>query len=169
MRKADLIKSSAIFQAMSKVDRANYVPSSSRKVAYTDSPQSIGYGATVSAPHMHALAAEALLIYLKPGSKVLDVGSGSGYTVSIFWHLVKIDSEGVDTPGQVVGIDHIPQLVQMADGNLCKDGLIQALNKKWIELVTGDGRQGESEDGAARKSLELTKFNQALHRERLTK
>lgn len=127
---------------MSKVDRAYYVPTSSRSEAYIDSPQSIGYGATVSAPHMHALAAGALLNHLYQGSKVLDVGSGSGYTVSIFWHLVKSEDEGHSISGQVVGIDHMPQLVEMADGNLRRDGLTEALDKEWIELVVGDGRQG---------------------------
>ena len=83
MKSSGLIKSSLVFQAMTKVDRANYVRSSSIREAYSDSPQSIGYGATVSAPHMHAHAAEALLPYLKRGNKVLDVGSGSGYTMSI--------------------------------------------------------------------------------------
>jgi protein-L-isoaspartate(D-aspartate) O-methyltransferase len=142
MRKADLIKSSIVLRAMSKVDRANYVPTSSRREAYTDAPQPIGYGATISAPHMHAMAVEALLGHLKQGSKVLDVGSGSGYTVSIFWHLVKGEGEGLNQAGQVVGIDHISQLVQMADSNLRKDGLADVLDKKWVELVTGDGRLG---------------------------
>jgi protein-L-isoaspartate(D-aspartate) O-methyltransferase len=144
MLRADLIKSSIIFQAMSKVDRANYVPTSSRREAYTDAPQSIGYGATVSAPHMHAMAAEALQDYLRRGSKVLDVGSGSGYTLSMFWHLVKNEGqEGPDQKGQVVGIDHIPQLVKMADDNLRKDGLADALDRGCIEIVEGDGRLGK--------------------------
>lgn len=144
MRSADLIKSNLVLQAMSRVDRANYVPALSRREAYSDAPQPIGYGATVSAPHMHAHAAEALLPYLKRGNKVLDVGSGSGYTMAIFWHLVKQEdqeqSQGIQS--QVVGIDHMPQLVQMADGNLRKDGLASVLDKQWIEVVTGDGRLG---------------------------
>jgi protein-L-isoaspartate(D-aspartate) O-methyltransferase len=74
MKSAGLIKSNLVFQSMTRVDRANFVPFSSRRDAYTDAPQSIGYGATVSAPHMHAHAAEALLPYLEKGNKVLDVG-----------------------------------------------------------------------------------------------
>lgn len=77
---------------MKKVDRANYVPA--KESAYEDSPQSvpshfnkltnrrIGYGATISAPHMHAHAAENLLSSLPSadsGGAILDVGSGSGY------------------------------------------------------------------------------------------
>ena len=97
-------------QAMRKVDRKNYVPNPSS--AYEDSPQSvipktltriranlswlliydpvwevfrsIGYGATISAPHMHAHACENLLTCLPQsgsgeGGRILDVGCGSGY------------------------------------------------------------------------------------------
>lgn len=140
MRSAELIKSNMVWQAMSRVDRANYVSTSVRRDAYSDAPQPIGYGATISAPHMHAHAAEAMLPFLKKGNKVLDVGSGSGYTMAIFWHLVKQDDQTLQN--QVVGIDHIPQLVHMADGNLRRDGLATMLDKRWMHVVTGDGRLG---------------------------
>jgi protein-L-isoaspartate(D-aspartate) O-methyltransferase len=70
---------------------------------------------------------------------VLDVGSGSGYLVAVLHHLVS--SEG--TAGKVVGIDHVPELVQFSVENLKKDGLGKALKHSWIEMVVGDGRQGE--------------------------
>jgi protein-L-isoaspartate(D-aspartate) O-methyltransferase len=144
MRSAGLIKSNAVFNAMNRVDRANYVVTASLQHAYSDAPQTIGFGATVSAPHMHALATEALLPYLRPGNRVLDVGSGSGYTMAIFWHLVKAGENINGSDGkQVVGIDHIPQLVAMADANLRKDGLDGALDKGNIETHLGDGRLGE--------------------------
>lgn len=41
-----------------------------------------------AAPHMHAQATEALAHRLKPGAKVLDIGSGSGYLTAVFAHLV---------------------------------------------------------------------------------
>lgn len=41
-----------------------------------DSPQAIGYGVTISAPHMHAHALEMLKDHLFEGAKALDVGSG---------------------------------------------------------------------------------------------
>ena len=95
-------------KAMKKVDRANYVPD--KRFAYMDSPQSvplpflslilsyglrnvsdcwsrqIGFGATISAPHMHAHAAENLLGSFPKadfaGGSILDVGSGSCYCES---------------------------------------------------------------------------------------
>ena len=49
--------------------------------AYEDAPQTIGFAATISAPHMHAHALEYLVDHLKPGARVLDVGCGSGVGV----------------------------------------------------------------------------------------
>lgn len=48
----------------------------------------------------------------------------------------------VGPTGKVVGIDHIPQLVEWSVENLKNDGLGQALEKKQIEMIAGDGRQG---------------------------
>lgn len=46
-----------------------------------DHPLPIGYGETISAPHMHATCLELLRSHLAPGARVLDVGSGAGATV----------------------------------------------------------------------------------------
>ncbi|KAF8878164.1 protein-L-isoaspartate O-methyltransferase [Gymnopilus junonius] len=128
-----IVHSERVMRAMKSVDRANYVPS--WEEAYEDSPQPIGYGATISAPHMHAYASEHLLPYLKQGSRVLDVGSGSGYLVAVLHELVK-------PGGTVVGIDHIPELVENSVENLKKDGRAEALEKGEIIMVAGDGRLG---------------------------
>jgi protein-L-isoaspartate(D-aspartate) O-methyltransferase len=69
---------------------------------------------------------------------VLDVGSGSGYLSAVLHHMVSPEGHS----GKVVGIDHIPELVEWSVQNLKKDGLGSALEKKQIEMITGDGRQG---------------------------
>lgn len=132
MRNASLITSSRVYEAMLKVNRANYVPS--QLSAYQDSPQTIGFGATISTPHMHAHAAEALLPFLHSQANVLDVGSGSGYMLAIFHHLVD--------NGKVIGIDHIPGLVDQANANLEHDGLGAELKNGKIVNVCADGRNG---------------------------
>jgi len=48
----------------------------------------------------------------------------------------------VGPSGKVVGIDHIPELVNWSIENLQKDGLGDAVQKKQIEVVAGDGRTG---------------------------
>lgn len=67
---------------MRKVDRADFYHGPG---PYHDTPQPIGYNATISAPHMHAFCLEWLQDVLKPNSKVLDVGSGSGYLCAAFY------------------------------------------------------------------------------------
>ncbi|KAG1748393.1 protein-L-isoaspartate O-methyltransferase [Suillus paluster] len=135
MHAARIITADRVKEAMTKVDRANYVMRKSD--AYEDSPQPIGHGATISAPHMHAHAIEHLLDFLGPGKRVLDVGSGSGYLCAVLHHLVP--------GGIVVGVDHIPKLVDWSVENLRKDGMSSALDKGEIVMVTGDGRKGYSD------------------------
>ena len=91
-----MVKSAKIEKVMRLVDRGDFA----KDDLYEDSPQYIGYGATISAPNIHAFALEHLEDVLKQGNKVLDVGSGSGYLSTCFAYLV-------GKSGQVIGIDHI--------------------------------------------------------------
>ncbi|PBK68831.1 protein-L-isoaspartate O-methyltransferase [Armillaria solidipes] len=141
MARSSIIQADRVERAMCKVDRVNYVID--KEDAYQDSPQVIGHGATISAPHMHAYATEHLLPFLHPGARVLDVGSGSGYLAAVFHHLVSSPEKS----GHVVGIEHIPELVDWSVENLRKDGLAEALDKKEIELLVGDGRLGYEQSG----------------------
>ncbi|KAI0064297.1 protein-L-isoaspartate O-methyltransferase [Artomyces pyxidatus] len=131
-----LIESDEVAQALKKVDRANYVVH--KKDAYQDSPQPIGHDATISAPHMHAHALSILLPSLHSGARVLDVGSGSGYFAAAVHHVV-------GPTGTVVGIEHIPELVEWSKSNLRHDGLSGALDSGQIIVVEGDGRKGYPE------------------------
>lgn len=64
LKKNGVFSSDRIAQVMKKVDRAHYC----HQRPYQDSPQSIGYSVTISAPHMHASALQLLLSKLKPGT-----------------------------------------------------------------------------------------------------
>ncbi|THU93631.1 Pcmt1-prov protein [Dendrothele bispora CBS 962.96] len=143
LAKAHIFNSELVEKAMDAVDRANYVQDKTE--AYEDSPQSIGFGATISAPHMHAYASEHLLPYLRPGAKVLDVGSGSGYLTAVLHRLVK--SEDKANPGKVVGIEHVSELAEWSRQNLKNDGLGETLESGEIEIIAGDGRQGYAAGG----------------------
>ncbi|XP_018896215.1 protein-L-isoaspartate(D-aspartate) O-methyltransferase isoform X2 [Bemisia tabaci] len=127
-----IIKSSRVEEAMLSVDRGKYVKENS----YRDAPQGIGYGVTISAPHMHAYALEALKDHLVEGEKALDVGSGSGYLTACMALLV-------GKSGKAVGIDHIPELVEYSVKNVMSDHP-ELLESGVVKLVAGDGRQGYS-------------------------
>lgn len=60
LSKAGIIKTAPVKEALNRVDRANYYPDDPN-ISYRDSPQSIGNGQTISAPHMHAHALEELV------------------------------------------------------------------------------------------------------------
>jgi protein-L-isoaspartate(D-aspartate) O-methyltransferase len=107
---------------------------------YDDSPQTIGFGATISAPHMHAAACESLLPFLHSDARVLDIGSGSGY-------LTHVLAELIEPNGKVIGIDHIQGLVDLANANTAKseEGQ-QLLSSGRIRYIKGDGRKGFPEE-----------------------
>ncbi|EEQ35572.1 putative protein-L-isoaspartate(D-aspartate) O-methyltransferase [Microsporum canis] len=154
----ELIKSERVKNAMLKVDRANYAPCN----PYTDAPQSIGFAATISAPHMHGHACEYLLPFIHPGARVLDIGCGSGYLSHVFAELIT-DAPAAD--GCVVGIDHIQGLVDMSLRNLAKsESGRQLLESGKIKIVKGDGRKGWAE-GAPYDAIHVGAAAASMHAE----
>lgn len=108
LEKFKIVKTPLVGEAMRAVDRAKFVRDVSE--AYVDSPQAIGYDATISAPHMHAWCLELFNDQLKSDMRVLDVGSGSGYlTCCMAWMLKR---SFPDAPGRVYGIDIVPELIE---------------------------------------------------------
>uniref|UniRef100_A0A2K6SI08 Protein-L-isoaspartate(D-aspartate) O-methyltransferase n=1 Tax=Saimiri boliviensis boliviensis TaxID=39432 RepID=A0A2K6SI08_SAIBB len=85
LRKNGIIKTDKVFEVMLATDRSHYAKCN----PYMDSPQSIGFQATISAPHMHAYALELLFDQLHEGAKALDVGSGSGILTACFARMVR--------------------------------------------------------------------------------
>ena len=131
LKNSGVLTSNTVYDAMKQVDRADFTSSA---YAYADSPQSISYNATISAPHMHCHALQYLESYLTPGAHVLDVGFGSGYLTVALSKMIK-DS------GVVVGIEHIDQLYEFGKKNISKHHK-NLLESGKIVLVNGDGRKG---------------------------
>ncbi|KAK5716734.1 hypothetical protein LTR15_009626 [Elasticomyces elasticus] len=150
-----LIKQERVKKAMNGVDRAHYAP----YAPYEDSPQTIGHRATISAPHMHAAACESLLPYLRPGARVLDIGSGSCYLTHVLAELVK-------PGGKVVGVEHIQPLVEMGTANTRKSAEGRDLmDSGGIRYVKADGRLGWPQDApydAIHVGAAAAGFHQAL-------
>lgn len=132
-----VIRSHEVEAVLRSIDRGLFTDEP--QFAYVDAPQGIGYAATISAPHMHAWALELLLGELRPGARVLDVGSGTGYLTAAFAKLV---SRG-GAEGKAIGIEHIPQLTSKALSNVAKDpSLDELIQQGHLEFVVGDGRKG---------------------------
>ncbi|KFK30048.1 hypothetical protein AALP_AA7G210200 [Arabis alpina] len=136
LKRFGVISSKRVAQVMEALDRGLFVPVGSS--AYTDTPIPIGYNATISAPHMHATCLQLLEDKLQPGMRALDVGSGTGYLAGCFALMVGLE-------GRVVGVDHIPQLVDMSIKNIEKSVVDSFFKKGSISLHVGDGRKGWEE------------------------
>ncbi|KAI9315211.1 protein-L-isoaspartate O-methyltransferase [Dichotomocladium elegans] len=134
LKQAGIISNQRVIDAMRVIDRKDYCP----RYAYYDEPQSIGYGATISAPHMHGYALEKLQDYLQPGMRALDVGSGSGYLTACM-------AEMVGPEGKVVGIEHIEPLVELSEKNMAKRHA-DWLREGRVKFIAGDGRLGYPAD-----------------------
>ncbi|KAL1213791.1 Protein-L-isoaspartate O-methyltransferase 2 [Cardamine amara subsp. amara] len=132
-----VISSKRVGQVMEALDRGLFVPVGSSS-AYVDTPMPIGYNATISAPHMHATCLQLLEDKLQPGMRALDVGSGTGYLTGCFALMVGDE-------GRVVGVDHIPELVDMSIKNIENSVAASLLKKGSLSLHVGDGRKGWQE------------------------
>jgi protein-L-isoaspartate(D-aspartate) O-methyltransferase len=75
----------AVMEAMGRVQRHRLVPAADQPNAYKNRPVAIGHGQTISQPFIVALMTD--LLDVKPGDKVLEVGTGSGYQAAILAEL----------------------------------------------------------------------------------
>ena len=78
--------SDRVVDAMSTVERHEFVPESERRYAYENRPLPIGYGQTISQPYVVALMTD--LLAPEEDDVVLEVGTGSGYQAAILSGLV---------------------------------------------------------------------------------
>ena len=121
------VKDPAVLRAMRNVPRHEFVPDDLLSFAYEDHPLPIGYGQTISQPYVVAWMTE--LLELKPGEKVLEIGTGSGYQAAILAELGFVD---------VYSIEIIPQLADSAAAVLSRMGY-------QVKVKQGDGYYGWQE------------------------
>ncbi|XXG49457.1 hypothetical protein AAC387_Pa02g3639 [Persea americana] len=133
LQKYGVISSRKVAEVMESIDRGLFVTAGNP--AYADSPMPIGYNATISAPHMHAMCLELLEDHLQPGMHALDVGSGTGYLTACFAIMV-------GPGGRAVGVEHIPELVASSIENIKKSAAAPLLENGSLSVHVGDGRLG---------------------------
>ena len=117
----------AVLDAMRRAPRHRFVPNAYVNAAYEDHPLPIGYGQTISQPYVVALMTQALAV--KPGDRILEIGTGSGYQAAILATL------GVE----VYTVEIIPDLAEQARTRLADLGYDAA------QVLTGDGYYGWGE------------------------
>lgn len=114
--------------AFESVPRAGFLPGLAKLRASSDSPVGIGFGQTNSQPR--TVAAMLRLLEVRPGDRVLDVGSGSGWTAALLAWLTGPD-------GLVLGVEIEPGLVAFGAANLAQRGVPWATIRRAEEGVLG--------------------------------
>ncbi len=117
------VRSTHVLQAMRQVPRHLFVPDARRADAYQDNPLPIPASQTISQPYIVALMTE--LAGVGPGSRVLEIGTGSGYQAAV---LAAVGAE-------VWSIEIVEELATSADARLRR--LAYA-----VTVRHGDGYQG---------------------------
>jgi protein-L-isoaspartate(D-aspartate) O-methyltransferase len=108
------IKSQKLYDVFLKIDRKNFLLDEQKNFAYFDTPLSIGYNQTISAPHMYAIMIENLELNENKKLKILEIGTGSGYGAALLKTFCKnsfVFSMEINKP-----------LLQFAAKNLKKSG-----------------------------------------------
>src|SRR5262245_26426113 len=113
-----------VLRAMRVVPRHEFVPIDERAQAYEDQPLPIGDGQTISQPYVVAFMTEAAAV--RPGARVLEIGTGSGYQAAVLAEL------GAD----VYTIEIVPALARSAEAALARTGYGR------VRARTGDGHAG---------------------------
>ena len=113
-----------VLQAMFEVPRHEFVPARCIEEAYEDRPIAIGEGQTISQPYIVAAMTEAA--QPKPGDKVLEIGTGSGYQAAVLSHL----------GAEVITMERIPSLSESAQARLLR------LRFPNVQVIPEDGSVG---------------------------
>jgi len=122
------VRNPAVLRAMREVPRHLFVPEPMRRSAYEDHPLPIGHGQTISQPYIVAAMTE--MLDPKPGHRVLEIGTGSGYQAAVLARLVS----------HVYTIEIVEPLGRQAQERLA------ALGYRNVTVRIGDGYEGWPEE-----------------------
>lgn len=117
-----------VLAAMRTVPRHVFVPENYRGRAYDDTPLPIGHGQTISQPYMVAIMTQ--LLEIGPESKVLEIGTGSGYQAAVLAHITPF----------VYTIEIVEPLFERARATLHDNGY------ESVQTRHGDGYYGWKEE-----------------------
>jgi len=135
------LKTPRLIEAFKKIKRVDFLPDDIKDLAEQNEALPIGYGQTISQPLVVVFMLE--LLEPKEGEKILDVGSGSGWTTALL-------AEIVGKNGKVIAVDIVPELVAFGKKNVAKYDFIE---KGIVEFACTDGSKGYEKEAPYDKIL----------------
>lgn len=124
------LKTEEIIKAFRKIKRKDFVLPEDSEMAEMDIPLPIGYGQTISQPTTVAFSME--LLGPKKREKIMDIGSGSGWTTAIL-------AEVVGENGKIFGIELLQGLKEFGEKNISKYDFIK---EGRVKMIRADGYKG---------------------------
>lgn len=135
------LKTPKIIEAFRKIKRVDFLPEEMKNLAELNEALPITYGQTISQPLVVAFMLE--LLKAESGDKILDIGSGSGWTSALL-------GEIVGEKGRIIAVDIIPELVEFAKKNVLRYNFVE---KGIVEFLCADGSKGYQKEAPFDKIL----------------
>jgi protein-L-isoaspartate(D-aspartate) O-methyltransferase len=130
-----------IIKAFQKIKRIDFLPEDTKNLAELNEALPISHGQTISQPLTVAFMIE--LLSPQPGEKILDIGSGSGWTSALL-------AEIVGSKGKIISVEVIPELKEFGEKNVAKYNFIK---KGIVEFICADGSKGYKKEAPFDKIL----------------
>jgi protein-L-isoaspartate(D-aspartate) O-methyltransferase len=170
-----------VLEAIAAVPRERFVPPAVRDRAYENCALAIGCGQTISQPLVVARMCEMLAP--RPGDRVLDVGTGSGYHAAVLAHLAghvwsierharlsrraarSLEAAGIDNVTLIVGdgTRGLPEVAPFDAINVAAAGSAEALSELEAQLAVG-GRLAAPVSGEQQRLVVTTRTSAGLER-----
>lgn len=135
------LKTPRIIEAFREISRIDFIPEDMKDLAELNKALSIGYNQTISQPLVVAFMIEQL--EPKLGDKILDIGSGSGWTTALL-------AEIVGPKGKIIAIEVIPELKEFGQENVLKYNFVE---RGTVRFICADGSKGCEEEAPFDKIL----------------
>jgi len=135
------LKTDTIIEAFKKIKREDFLPEDLKGSAELNTALPIGFGQTISQPLTVAFMLE--LLQPKFGEKILDIGSGSGFTTALL-------AEIVGKNGKIISLEIIPELQRMGKKNVSKYNFVE---KEIVKSFLADASKGYENEAPYDKIL----------------
>jgi protein-L-isoaspartate(D-aspartate) O-methyltransferase len=134
LREQGVLQSPQIVRAFSAINREDFVVRDMKGWAQVDEALPLPSGQTISQPYVVAFMLEKL--GPKAGQKILDIGSGSGWTTALLASIV-------GQRGKVIGIEVLPELAAFGKTNVAEYNFI---DRGIVDMLCANGKEGYAKE-----------------------